>query len=433
MPDLVTDGDNLGDHLATRSFKTIKGTDIASATNITIGTSGNTFDVTGTTTIEHFDNANWAVGSVVSLHFDGAVTLTNNAGGLSGAQANILLSGDANFTTATGDILTFLLHDSTNWQEVSRNSVASIPDNSIANVKLMAGIDAVKLADGSVTNSELKYINTLSDNAQSQLDLKSPLASPTFTGTVVLPNVPVIVTTQLNLKAPIASPTFTGDVTTASAKFVNAGIAGLGALSIQNQADNAISQVIVRPTGTGTRAQITTANSSDPTTDAELLTIGSDIYGTNENAIRTYSSGTGTTRPLAFYYDTTKVMEITSSGVAVPTTLNLSGNNLDNIKNLHHNISSMSGTAINFANDQLETMGFSATLTLTTSNRATGKSKTLKMSNTSGSTQTLNFPSGWKWVGAKPTDQAGNKIAILTMTCFGTADTDIVAGYAVEE
>ena len=91
MPDLVTDGDNLGDHLATRSFKTIKGTDIASATNITIGTSGNTFDVTGTTTIQHFDNANWVVGSVISLHFDGAVTLTNNAGGLSGNQANILL------------------------------------------------------------------------------------------------------------------------------------------------------------------------------------------------------------------------------------------------------------------------------------------------------------------------------------------------------
>ena len=121
MPDLVTDGDNLGDHLATRSFKTIKGTDIASATNITIGTSGNTFDVTGTTTIQHFDNANWVVGSVISLHFDGAVTLTNNAGGLSGNEANILLSGDANFTSSAGDALSFVLHDSTNWVEVSRN------------------------------------------------------------------------------------------------------------------------------------------------------------------------------------------------------------------------------------------------------------------------------------------------------------------------
>tara|TARA_B110000495_G_scaffold66709_1_gene56861 strand:- start:1380 stop:2651 length:1272 start_codon:yes stop_codon:yes gene_type:complete len=43
-----------------------------------------------------------------------------------------------------------------------------------------------------------------------QLDLKATLASPTFTGTVVLPNVPAIVTTQLDLKATLASPTFTG-------------------------------------------------------------------------------------------------------------------------------------------------------------------------------------------------------------------------------
>ena len=230
-----------------------------------------------------------------------------------------------------------------------------------------------------------------------------------------------------------ADPTFTGDVTTASAKFVNAGIAGLGALSIQNQADNAISQVIVRPTGTGTRAQITTANSSDPTTDAELLTIGSDIYGTNENAIRTYSTGTGTTRPLAFYYDTTKVMEISSSGVAVPTTLNLSGNNLDNIKNLHHNISTSAGTGMNFADDQLQTLSRSTTTTFNGSNYATGKSKTLRLINTSGSAITLGFDGSWKFVGTKPTDLAGSKTAILTLTCFGSSASDVVAGYAVEE
>ena len=405
MPDLVTDGDNLGDHLATRSFKTIKGTDIASATNITIGTSGNTFDVTGTTTIQHFDNANWVVGSVISLHFDGAVTLTNNTGGLSGNQANILLSGDVNYTTSAGDIITFLLHDSTSWQEISRNSVASIPDDSITNAKLSTGIDAVKLADGSVTNAEFQYINSLTSNAQTQIDAK----------------------------APTASPTFTGDVTTPSSVLKNQGIAGMAGVTITTPTSNSIGHVVVAPSGTGTRGQITTSNSSDPSTNGELLAIGSDIYVTNEHAIRTQATGSGTVRNLAFYYDTTKVMEISSSGVAVPTTLNLSGNNLDNIKNLHHNISAMSGTAINFNNDQVETMGFSASLTLTTSNRATGRSKTLKMSNTSGSTQTLAFPAGWTFVGTKPTDQAGGKTAILTVTCFGTADTDIVAGYAVEE
>jgi len=340
MPDLVTDGDNLGDHLATRSFKTIKGTDIASATNITIGTSGNTFDVTGTTTIQHFDNANWVVGSVISLHFDGAVTLTNNAGGLSGNQANILLSGDANFTTATGDILTFLLHDSTSWQEISRNSVASIANNSISNAKLMAGIDAVKLADGSVTNSELKYINTLSDNAQNQLNLKSPIANPTFTGTVVLPNVPAIVTTQLNLKAPTASPTFTGTIT------------------------------------------------------ASALT----------------ASG-----------------QITSNGNIQMGT----GAKITNIKNLQHEVST-SGVDIDFSENQLQTMSIASNTTFTTTNRAVGLSKTIRII-TDGTTRTLTFPSDWKFIGTKPTDQAGSKTGILTVTNFGTTDAYIVAGYAVEE
>jgi hypothetical protein len=201
MPDIVGDGDNLGDHIATKSFKQIKGSDVASADAVTLGFGGNTFDITGTTTINHITSTNWLVGSVMILHFDGATTLTNNAGGLSGAECNILLSGDVNYTTSAGDILTFLLHDSTNWQEISRNSSGSVSDGSITNAKLApnavttdkitdgtivnadinasAGIDATKIEDGSVTTTEFKYINTLSSNAQTQLDGKSPTAGNT--------------------------------------------------------------------------------------------------------------------------------------------------------------------------------------------------------------------------------------------------------------
>jgi len=136
MPDIVGNGDDLGDHIATKSLKQIKGTDVASADAITLQADGNTFDVTGTTTINHITSTNWIVGSVMILHFDGAVILTNNAGGLSGAECNILLSGDVNYTTSAGDILTLLLHDSTNWQEISRNSSGSVSDASITNAKL---------------------------------------------------------------------------------------------------------------------------------------------------------------------------------------------------------------------------------------------------------------------------------------------------------
>ena len=38
---------------------------------------------------------------------------------------------------------------------------------------LSALIDATKIADGTVTNTEFQYINTLSSNAQDQIDTKA--------------------------------------------------------------------------------------------------------------------------------------------------------------------------------------------------------------------------------------------------------------------
>ena len=120
----------------------------------------------------------------------------------------------------------------------------------------------------------------------------------------------------------------------------------------------------------------------------------------------------------------------TFTGTVTTASLDVAGNNIDNIQNLIHDISA-SGTDIDFSEDQLQTISISANTTFTTANRATGLSKTIKIT-TDGTERTLTFPS-WKFVGAKPTEQAASKIGILTVTCFGTADTDIVAAYAVEE
>jgi len=120
----------------------------------------------------------------------------------------------------------------------------------------------------------------------------------------------------------------------------------------------------------------------------------------------------------------------TFTGTVTTAAVDVAGNNIDNIQNLIHDTSSTT-TALDFSGDQLQTISISANTTFTTSNRATGKSKTIKIT-TDGSTRTLTFPA-WKFVGAKPSDQAGSKIGILTLTAFGTADTDIVAAYAVEE
>ena len=47
----------------------------------------------------------------------------------------------------------------------------------LAPASLATGIDATKLADGSVTSTELQYINTLSSNAQTQITAKAAVTA----------------------------------------------------------------------------------------------------------------------------------------------------------------------------------------------------------------------------------------------------------------
>jgi hypothetical protein len=54
----------------------------------------------------------------------------------------------------------------------STGSVYTITAGAVTNSKVATGIDAVKLADGSVTNAELQYINSLTSNAQDQINSK---------------------------------------------------------------------------------------------------------------------------------------------------------------------------------------------------------------------------------------------------------------------
>jgi hypothetical protein len=53
---------------------------------------------------------------------------------------------------------------------ISGVSVGGLPDGVVDSGTLATGIDATKLADGTVTNSKLQHINTLSSNAQTQIN-----------------------------------------------------------------------------------------------------------------------------------------------------------------------------------------------------------------------------------------------------------------------
>lgn len=86
-----------------------KGADVASASALTLGTDGNYFDITGTTTITSIGSL--GVGTWVKLHFDGALTLTHHA-------TDLVLAGAANITTAAGDEIEFAEYASGDWRMV---------------------------------------------------------------------------------------------------------------------------------------------------------------------------------------------------------------------------------------------------------------------------------------------------------------------------
>lgn len=94
-------------HEISRKRATGKGADVASASTTTLGNDGVFFDITGTTTITNITIK--PAGTIVTLQFDGVVTVTDGG--------NLKLNG--NFVTATGAIL-MLQSDGTLWWELGR-------------------------------------------------------------------------------------------------------------------------------------------------------------------------------------------------------------------------------------------------------------------------------------------------------------------------
>ena len=114
------------------------------------------------------------VGDITSV-----VTGTGLSGG--GTSGSVTLDIDSSVATLTG---TQTLTGKTIDADATGNSITNIED---ANIKAAAAIDATKIADGTVTSTEFQYINSLSSNAQDQIDLKAPLASPALTGNPTAP------------------------------------------------------------------------------------------------------------------------------------------------------------------------------------------------------------------------------------------------------
>ena len=164
--------------------------------------------------------------------------------------------------------------------------------------------------------------------------------------------------------------------------------------------------------------------------------------GTTSTGWSTSGTGLGINAPSGFagniidlQLNGARVFSISSTGALTGTTSSLVSTTADGLRRAtsYSTITYGATTNLDLAalDSQYRTISLTGNLTFTTSNLANGRTVVLRLV-ADGTTRNLTFPAGWKFIGAKPTNIAASKSAILSLTFFGSADTDCIAAYGVE-
>lgn len=157
-----------------------EGSDIASATTITPGSTASVFNITGTTAITTIASTNSWDGRIVYLIFAGALTLTHGS--------NLALPGSASITTAANDVAVMLQTASGAWRCLHYQRATEAIEWSGTYTPTLTGVANVA---ASTSNANVTYIrkgNVVSVAGSISID-------PTSTAT----------TTQIGISLPFAS------------------------------------------------------------------------------------------------------------------------------------------------------------------------------------------------------------------------------------
>lgn len=181
--------------------------------------------------------------------------------------------------------------------------------------------------------------------------------------------------------------------------------------------------VAVNKGGTGA------TSAADARANLGLTSIATANYGTTSGTV-----AEGDHNHNSLYYTKSLTDELLSGYVHTASSSTISGTLTAN----NYNISVYAETSDNVTLDFSGGTGLSnriagGTVTLFGSNYIAGAIKTLVINNSaSGSARTLVFPSGWVFLGTKPTTIAANKVGVLTVTSMGNSEASCIAGWAVQ-
>ena len=146
------------------NLKLSKGADIASAAALALGTDGNYFDVTGTTTITSISTA--GIGTVIKLHFDDALTLTHDA-------TNLILPSEANITTVAGDEAEFIEYAAGDWRCINYSKASGSAITGLPYMHVRDEKPSGTTGGASVVGSNTRTLNTVLTNTIAGASLSS--------------------------------------------------------------------------------------------------------------------------------------------------------------------------------------------------------------------------------------------------------------------
>jgi len=154
------------------------------------------------------------------------------------------------------------------------------------------------------TDTELNYVDGVTSAIQTQMDTKAPLASPTFTGTVAIPNIANLETAVAANTAKVSNVTHTGDVTGSTALTIAVDAVDIAMLSATGTAssstylrgDNAWSTVDALPSQSGHAGKYLTTDASTAswaTLDTDANTTTKGLYEHAHTIAANYSITSG--------------------------------------------------------------------------------------------------------------------------------------------